>query len=73
MEEEDELEDDEEEEPALDTVDIGDQLPTLTLKNEKGEDIEVGKLADDQGVVLFLVPKADTRTRNVQLASTLLT
>jgi len=60
MEEEDELEDDIDEEPALDAIDIGDQLPTVTLKNEKGEDVEIGKLADEQGVVLFLIPKADT-------------
>ena len=61
LEEEDELQDDIDEEPELDAIDIGGQLPTLTLKNEKNEDVEIGKIADDQGVVLFLVPKADTR------------
>jgi hypothetical protein len=38
-----------------------DSLPTLTLKNEKNEDILVADLASENGVVLFLVPKADTR------------
>jgi peroxiredoxin Q/BCP len=41
-------------------IDIGDQLPSLTLKNEKDEDVDVGSLASEKGVVLFLVPKADT-------------
>ncbi|KIP09391.1 hypothetical protein PHLGIDRAFT_126396 [Phlebiopsis gigantea 11061_1 CR5-6] len=41
-------------------VDIGDALPSLTLKNEKGEDIEVSTLAAEKGVILFLIPKADT-------------
>ncbi|KAI5886699.1 AhpC-TSA-domain-containing protein [Schizophyllum commune H4-8] len=37
-------------------------LPSLTLKNEKDEDVDVSALAAkaDRGVVLFLVPKADT-------------
>lgn len=42
-------------------VDIGDVLPALTLKNEKDEDIQIADLAAEKGVVLFLVPKADTR------------
>jgi peroxiredoxin Q/BCP len=41
-------------------TDIGGSLPTLTLKNEKCRDIQVADLANEQGVVLFLVPKADT-------------
>lgn len=45
----------------LPPVDIGDTLPTLTLKNEKNEDIQIADLASEKGVVLFLVPKADTR------------
>lgn len=62
MSEEDELEDtSEEEEEPLKSIDIGDQLPSITLKNEKGEDLDIGRLADEQGVILFLVPKADTR------------
>ncbi|KAJ2920947.1 hypothetical protein H1R20_g16147, partial [Candolleomyces eurysporus] len=46
--------------PALESIDIGGSLPTLTLKNEKGEDIQIADLANEKGVVLFLVPKADT-------------
>ncbi|EDR09863.1 peroxiredoxin Q, partial [Laccaria bicolor S238N-H82] len=42
------------------TIDIGDSLPSLTLKNEKGEDVQVENLASEKGVILFLVPKADT-------------
>ncbi|TFK36218.1 AhpC-TSA-domain-containing protein [Crucibulum laeve] len=44
----------------LTPIDIGDVLPTLTLKNEKNEDIEVADLAAEKGVIFFLVPKADT-------------
>lgn len=33
----------------------------MTLKDEKGEDIQIAELASERGVVLFLVPKADTR------------
>ena len=46
---------------ALAPVDIGDVLPAVTLKNEKDEDVQVADLAAERGVVLFLVPKADTR------------
>src|ERR1700722_18651382 len=42
-------------------VDIGDSLPSLMLKNEKDEDVDIASLASEKGVVLFLVPKADTR------------
>ncbi|KAH6905064.1 thioredoxin-like protein [Coprinopsis sp. MPI-PUGE-AT-0042] len=45
---------------ALGPIDIGDSLPFLVLKNEKGEDVQIADLAKDKGVVLFLVPKADT-------------
>jgi peroxiredoxin Q/BCP len=45
----------------LSSIDIGDSLPTLTLENEKNEDIQIADLASENGVVLFLVPKADTR------------
>ncbi|KAG1867678.1 thioredoxin-like protein [Suillus subluteus] len=41
-------------------IDVGDILPSMTLKNEKGEDIDTGSIAAEKGVVLFLVPKADT-------------
>ncbi|KAJ7136386.1 AhpC-TSA-domain-containing protein [Mycena crocata] len=50
----------EEAEEKLASIDIGDSLPTLTLKNEKEEDVEVSTLTADKGLVLFLVPKADT-------------
>ena len=46
---------------ALSLIDIGGNLPDLTLKNEKGEDIQIANLASEKGVILFLVPKADTR------------
>jgi thioredoxin-dependent peroxiredoxin len=46
---------------TLPSIDIGDTLPTLTLKNEKNEDIQIADLASERGVVLFLVPKVDTR------------
>jgi len=45
---------------ALSLIDIGGNLPDLTLKNEKGEDIQIANLASEKGVILFLVPKADT-------------
>ncbi|KAJ7618054.1 thioredoxin-like protein [Roridomyces roridus] len=50
----------EEEEGKLGPIDIGDSLPSLTLKNEKDEDVDVSSLTADKGLVLFLVPKADT-------------
>ncbi|KAI0717934.1 AhpC-TSA-domain-containing protein [Fomitopsis betulina] len=49
-----------EEAAALATIDIGDNLPSLTLKNEKGEDVDVATLTAEKGVIFFLVPKADT-------------
>nr|ADX07332.1 putative peroxiredoxin Q [Flammulina velutipes] len=51
-----------EDEPADEPnhLDIGDNLPALTIQNEKGEDVQVDTLAAEKGVVLFLVPKADT-------------
>jgi len=62
-EEQDELADDNDdyEIPATPkALSIGDLLPSITLKNEKGEDMNVAELAADKGLVLFLVPKADT-------------
>ncbi|PPQ80134.1 hypothetical protein CVT25_001433 [Psilocybe cyanescens] len=41
-------------------LEIGDSLPELTLQNEKGEDVKVAELGAEKGVILFLVPKADT-------------
>jgi len=46
--------------PKLVTINIGDSLPVLTLKNEKDEDVDISTLTADKGLVLFLVPKADT-------------
>lgn len=48
--------------PSVPKLEIGDALPELTLKNEKDEDVQVSTLAAERGVILFLVPKADTRT-----------
>jgi len=45
---------------TLASIDIGDSIPSLTLKNEKDEDVEVASLTADKGLILFLVPKADT-------------
>ncbi|OCB89484.1 AhpC-TSA-domain-containing protein [Sanghuangporus baumii] len=40
---------------------LGEPLPDLLLKNEQGEEVKVQSLAENKkGVVLFLVPKADT-------------
>ncbi|PFH46912.1 hypothetical protein AMATHDRAFT_68800 [Amanita thiersii Skay4041] len=59
--EEDEGEEAVEPEPEpLAPIDVGDTLPSLTLKNEKDEDVQVAEIAAQKGVVLFLVPKADT-------------
>ncbi|KDR79327.1 hypothetical protein GALMADRAFT_1233899 [Galerina marginata CBS 339.88] len=46
--------------PALAKIEIGGSLPELVLKNEKGEDVQISELAAEKGVILFLVPKADT-------------
>lgn len=55
-------------------IDIGGSLPDITLKNEKGEDIQVANLASEKGVILFLVPKADTRaSKNSARAMIMLT
>ncbi|KAF8129483.1 AhpC-TSA-domain-containing protein [Boletus edulis] len=43
-----------------DAIDVGETLPSLVLKNEKGEDVDTPSLTAEKGVVLFLVPKADT-------------
>jgi len=50
------------------SINIGGSLPTLTLKNEKNKDIQIADLASEKGVVLFLVPKADTRKEIFNLA-----
>lgn len=45
---------------AFAPIDIGDTLPSLVLKNEKEEDVQIADIAREQGAVVFLVPKADT-------------
>ena len=47
--------------PALQPISVGDALPSFTLKNEKDEDVDVAALTAEKGIVVFLVPKADTR------------
>lgn len=47
--------------PDVKPLAIGDSLPDLTLKNEKGEEVNVQGLAAENGLILFLVPRADTR------------
>ncbi|RDX54542.1 AhpC-TSA-domain-containing protein [Lentinus brumalis] len=46
--------------PALEPINVGDTLPSYIVKNEKDEDVDVATLAAEKGVILFLVPKADT-------------
>jgi hypothetical protein len=50
---------------VLTPIDIGDSLPSYILKNEQGEDIDVAKLTEEKGVILFSIPKADTRKCDV--------
>ena len=47
--------------PEIAPIDIGDSLPSLNLKTEKGEEVDVSTLTAEKGVIFFLVPKADTR------------
>ena len=42
-------------------VTVGNVLPNVVLKNEKGEDVRVAELTKETGVIIFAVPKADTR------------
>lgn len=49
-----------------DGLNIGDTLPETTLKNEKDEDVNVKELAE-KGLVLFVVPKANTRKHSHKL------
>lgn len=48
--------------PAPVSISIGDTLPSYILKNEQGEDIDTAKLAEEKGVIIFSIPKADTCT-----------
>ncbi|GJJ12823.1 hypothetical protein Clacol_007068 [Clathrus columnatus] len=61
-EEQDELADDKDDDvpEAPKPIGLGDSLPSITLKNEKDEDVDVAQLATEKGVVFFLIPKADT-------------
>jgi uncharacterized Rmd1/YagE family protein len=45
----------------LPPVEVGEKLPSFVLKNEKDVDVDVSTLTGEKGLVLFLVPKADTR------------
>ena len=42
-------------------VTVGEVLPEVVLKNENGEDVHAANLAKDTGVIIFAVPKVDTR------------
>ncbi|KAH8809477.1 AhpC-TSA-domain-containing protein [Flagelloscypha sp. PMI_526] len=71
---EEESESTREDTPALplDPIDIGDPLPTLTLISDEGENIDVGQLCTREkkkGLVLFLIPKADTPGCTAQACS----
>jgi len=68
--EEEEEEEEGDGDAALPRIELGGSLPSVTLKNEKGEDIQVADLAAEKGVILFLVPKADTRTLVYSFCST---
>ncbi|KAH9975478.1 thioredoxin-like protein [Lactifluus volemus] len=46
--------------PVLAPINIGDSLPSYTLKNEQDEDVDIAKLTEEKGAILFSVPKADT-------------
>ncbi|EMD36292.1 hypothetical protein CERSUDRAFT_52082 [Gelatoporia subvermispora B] len=46
--------------PELPNIDVGDTLPSVVLKNEQGEDVDVATLTAEKGIIVFLVPKADT-------------
>lgn len=46
--------------PVLAPIDIGDILPSYILKNEQGEDVDIAKLTEEKGAIIFSVPKADT-------------
>jgi peroxiredoxin Q/BCP len=44
-----------------DVLTIGGTIPSVTLKDDKGEDVETTTLYKETGVVIFAAPKADTR------------
>ena len=45
---------------GLASINIGDTLPSYTLKNKKDESIDVSNLTMEKGLVLFLISKMDT-------------
>ncbi|EUC62826.1 antioxidant, AhpC/TSA family protein [Rhizoctonia solani AG-3 Rhs1AP] len=45
---------------SLKALGIGDVLPSFTLLNQSGENVELGSLAKEKGVVIFVIPKANT-------------
>ncbi|KAF4566456.1 thioredoxin-dependent peroxiredoxin [Pleurotus pulmonarius] len=45
---------------TLPKIDLGDILPSILLKNEEDVEVDVADLVSEKGLVLFLVPKADT-------------
>ncbi|RSH89067.1 hypothetical protein EHS25_002733 [Saitozyma podzolica] len=42
------------------TLQIGDKLPKIKLRDNEGKEVDVAGLAGAKGVVIFLYPKADT-------------
>ena len=42
-------------------ITVGDVLPDVVLKNERDQDVRMADLAKETGVIIFAVPKADTR------------
>jgi peroxiredoxin Q/BCP len=55
------IEEDDESKVEEDVLSIGGSLPSVTLKDDKGEDVETATLYKETGVVIFAAPKADTR------------
>ncbi|KAK0442686.1 AhpC-TSA-domain-containing protein [Desarmillaria tabescens] len=55
-------EDTDELQEKVEQLQIGSLLTglSITLPNQNGEDVEIGTIAKERGVVLFLVPRADT-------------
>ncbi|GFZ46927.1 Peroxiredoxin [Saitozyma sp. JCM 24511] len=42
------------------TLQLGDKLPKISLRDNEGTEVDVAGLAGAKGVVIFLYPKADT-------------
>ena len=41
-------------------VKVGDSIPSITLKDHAGEDVDLADIAKDSGIVLFSYPAAST-------------